>query len=293
MKRPGPIFLRWTAPLRLLAQRFTFFALVAASVGLMVLGKAETPLVERTRTAVTDAFVPILDALSRPVATAAEFSDRVSAMFDLYEENRRLREENDRLLRWQTAARNLEAENRSLREMSKLVPDVSSSFVSARVVADAGGAFVRSVLVIAGGHDGVAKGQTAITGDGLVGRVGEVGNRAARILLLTDLNSQVPVLIESSRERAILAGDNSDRPRLLHLASNARPVVGDRVVTSGHGGVFPPGLPVGVVAAVGEGGVRVKPYVEFHRLDHVRLIDYGLSGTLPVGAPPPPPRRGR
>lgn len=290
MKRPGPV-LRLAAPLKVLAQRFTFMGLVALSVGLMVLGKAETPLVEQVRTTVADAFVPILDALSRPVATVVDLGEKASAMLNVYQENARLREENDRLLRWQTVARNLQAENHSLREILRLVPDAPVSYVTARVVADAAGMFVRSVLVTAGARDGVAKGQTAVTGEGLVGRVGEVGERSARILLLTDLNSEVPVVIENSRARAILAGDNSDQPKLRYLTSDAHPQVGDRVVTSGHGGVFPPGLPVGVITSVGENNVRVKPYVEFGRLDYVRLIDYGLSGTLSVSAPPPALRR--
>ena len=292
MKRPGPV-LRLAAPLRVLAQRFTFLGLVALSVGLMVFGKAEAPLVERARMTVADARVPILDAASRPVATVAELVDRMNEVIDVHAENNRLREENERLLRWQSVAIKLEVENRSLRDVAKVAAEDAVSFVTARVVADAGGTFVRSVLVMAGTRDGVAKGQSAITADGLVGRVGEVGERSARVLLLTDLNSQVPVVIESSRERAILAGDNSDKPRLTHLAVTARPQVGDRVITSGHGGVFPPGLPVGVIVAVNDGVARIKPFVEFHRLDHVRLIDFGLSGTLPVGAPPPAPRRGR
>ncbi len=292
MKRPGRV-LRLAAPLKVLAQRFTFLGLVALSVGLMVLGKAETPIVDQARSLVTDAFVPLLDALSRPVATVADVSSRISGMINVYSENARLREENAQLLRWQVVARNLEAENESLRDVVRLVPEAPVSFVSARVVADGGGSFVRSVLVTAGKHDGVAKGQTAITGEGLVGRVGEVGERSARILLLTDLNSEVPVAIESSHERAILAGDNSDKPKLLYLPSNAHPQIGDRIVTSGHGGVFPPGLPVGVITSVGEGVVRVKPFVEFHRLDYVRLVDYGLGGTLSVSAPPPSRRSGR
>jgi len=292
MKRPGSV-LRLAAPLKVLAQRFTFLGLVAMSVGLMVFGKAEAPLVERARTTVTDALVPILDAVSRPVATVAEIADRINVIIDVHAENTRLREENERLLRWQSVALKLEAENHSLRDVTKLAVEDPISFVTARVVADAGGTFVRSVLVMAGTRDGVAKGQTAIVAEGLVGRVGEVGERSARVLLLTDLNSQVPVIFESSRERAILAGDNSERPKLTHLAVTARPQIGDRLMTSGHGGVFPPGLPVGVVVAVNDGLVRVKPFVGFHRLDHVRLIDFGMSGTLPVGAPPPAPRRGR
>jgi rod shape-determining protein MreC len=292
MKRPGRV-LRFAAPLKVFAQRFTFLGLIALSVGLMVLGKAETPLVERARTTVTDAFVPLLDAISRPVATVSEFSDHVSSMMNVYAENVKLREENDRLLNWQAVARKLENENHSLREMAHFIPEGQVSFVSARVVADAGGTFVRSVLVVAGARDGVAKGQAAVTGEGLVGRVGEVGDRSARILLLTDYNSQVPVMIEGSGERAILTGDNSDMPKLVYLTSTARPQAGDRVVTSGHGGVFPPGLPVGIVISAGDSGVRVRPFVEFYRLDNVRLIDYGLAGTLSVGAPPPAPRRPR
>lgn len=292
MKRPGSV-LRLAAPLKVLAQRFTFLGLVAMSVGLMVFGKAEAPLVERARMTVTDAMVPILDAVSRPVATVAEIADRINVIIDVHAENTRLREENERLLRWQSVAHRLDAENRSLRELTRVTPEDTVSFVSARVVADAGGTFVRSVLVMAGTRDGVTKGQAAITAEGLVGRVGEVGERSARVLLLTDLNSQVPVALESSRERAILAGDNSERPKLTHLAVTAKPQVGDRLMTSGHGGVFPPGLPVGIIVAVNDGVARVKPFVEFHRLDHVRLIDFGLSGTLPVGAPPPAPRRGR
>ncbi|MBI3454007.1 MAG: rod shape-determining protein MreC [Rhodospirillales bacterium] len=290
MKRPGPM-LRLAAPLKVLVHRFTFLALIAVSLGMMVLGKAEAPLVERVRVTVVDAVVPVLDALSRPVATVAEIGQKVTEFTDVYAENARLREENERLLQWQAVARKLEAENRSLRDVTRFAVEPQRAYVSARVVADAGGSFVRSVLVVAGTADGVAKGQTAVTGEGLVGRVGETGARSARILLLTDLNSQVPVFLETTREPAILAGDNSDRPKLVFLPANARPQVGERVVTSGHGGVFPPGIPVGIVASAGEGGIRIKPFVEFHRLEHVRIVDYGLDGTLPVSAPPPTPRR--
>jgi rod shape-determining protein MreC len=120
-----------------------------------------------------------------------------------------------------------------------------------------------------------------MTGAGLVGRVTEVGDRAARVLLVTDLNSRVPVAVDGSRERAVLAGDNSDRPRLLYLPARTTVKVGDRLVSSGNGGIFPPGLPVGEVAAIEDGIVRVEPYAELSRLDYLRIVNYGLSGVLP------------
>jgi rod shape-determining protein MreC len=292
MKRPGPVS-RFAAPLKLFAQRFTFLGLIAAAVGLMVLGKAETAVVERVRMIVVDAFVPILDAIARPVATANQAFDRVNEIVHVHAENARLREENARLLQWQSVARKLEAENHSLRDMLRFAPEAPVSFASARVVGHGGGSFLRAVLVTAGARDGVAKGQAAVTGDGLAGRVTEVGERSARVLLITDINSHVPVILEGSRDPAVLAGDNSARPRLLYLPQTAKPQIGERVTTSGIGGVFPPGLPVGVIVSTGDSGVRVRPFVDLDRLEHLRLVEYGLGGSLPVSAPPPAPRRGQ
>ena len=106
-------------------------------------------------------------------------------------------------------------------------------------------------------------------------------------------NYLVPVVVEQSRERAVLAGDNTARPRLLYLSPDARLSPGDRVATSGHGGALPPGLPIGVVAEVGERGVLIQPYADWARLDYVRLLDYGLTGILPSVPAPPPAKSSR
>lgn len=291
-KRPG-IELRFAASARALNQRLVLVGLLAASLGLLVLCKAEAPLVDRVRIWVGDVMVPVFDALSRPVNAVQEAARHVGELAELRSEVERLREENARLLAWQAAARRLDAENRGLRDVLHFPIEPTVRFVTARVVAVSGGSFLRSVLVNAGSRDGVERGRTAITGDGLVGRVSEVGERSARILLLSDLNSQVPVLIESSRERAILTGDNSDRPRLTFFSTTARPQVGDRLVTSGHGGVYPPGLPVGLVVSVNESSVRVQPFADLNRLEYVRLVEYQVEGALPGVAPPPTRSGGR
>jgi rod shape-determining protein MreC len=144
-------------------------------------------------------------------------------------------------------------------------------------------------MVNAGAEQGAARGQAAVAEGGLIGRLTEVGSRAARVLLITDLNSRIPVVIPgvtpASRTSAVLAGDNSDRPRLVFASEPKAIRIGDRVVTSGDGGVFPPGLPVGIVASVDPGGARVEPYAELPRLDYVLLVDYGLAGGLPQPVP--------
>ena len=260
--------------------RFTFVLLFGASLALMVLGKSESPIVERARLTVTDAVTPIMNGLSRPLASIREAYDNAREFLDLREENAALRQQQARLVQWQSVARQLEAENRALRDLLKFAPDRAASFVTARVVADNGGAFVRSVLVAAGSRDGLRKGDAAVTGEGLVGRVAEVGERSARVLLLTDINSRIPVVIERSRDQGILAGDNSDNPRLLYLSHGSQLVPGDRVVTSAAGGAFPPGLPVGVVKSTDTGGAVVELFVDWDHMEYLRLLDYRLTGVL-------------
>jgi rod shape-determining protein MreC len=275
-----------TTPIRSWAHRFAFLLLVVAAFGLMLLGKADTVLVERLRTAVTDSVAPILDFASRPVGSIGAAVDQIGELADLRAENAALRRENERLRNWQAVARRLEAENAALRELTRMVPDAGLRFVTARVIGDPGGAFVRSVLVNAGSQHGVEKSQAAITSQGLAGRVVEVGLRSARVLLVTDINSRIPVLVGDKRDRAILTGDNTGQPKLLYLAAGTEIRPGDHVVTSGHGGVFPPGLPVGVVTQAGESALRVQPFVDWAHMEFLRLADYELPANLmAVGAP--------
>jgi rod shape-determining protein MreC len=272
--------MRLASPLKAWVQRFAFLLLVAAALSLMVIGKTEIVAVERVRATVTDAFTPILNLLTSPTDALVEGIDNLRELGDLRAENARLREEQERLLHWQAAARQLETENRELRDMLNLVPPSQIRYVSARVIGDLGGAFVRSVLVDAGSRDGVKKGQAAMTGAGLAGRVFEVGNRAARLLLLTDINSRIPVVIERTRDRGVVAGNNSEQLRLLYLDPEVEVEIGDRIVTSGHGGAVVPGLPVGVVTAVNDLEIRVQPFVDWDRLEYVRMLDYELAGNI-------------
>ena len=268
------------APFRAWNQRMTVALLGAVAIGLLAIEKTNPEVAEGARGAAADVMAPILDLLSRPSASAAQAIDSVRDLGRLREENARLKTEYARLLQWQTVARRLDQENRGLRELLNLVPDPKARFLTARVVGGSGGAFVRSILVAAGSRDGVRKNQAVITGEGLIGRVSEVGERAARVLLLSDINSHIPVFVERTRERAVLFGNNSNRMDLHYLPPDVAATVGDRIVTSGHGGTFPPGLPVGVITAIENGQVQVRPFVDWEQVEYVRLVDYELSGLL-------------
>lgn len=278
-KRTGKVA-RLATPLKAWTQRFAFLLLVGAAFGLMLLGKADTQMVERARTQIADAVAPFLEAASEPVTTVNEALEDMRELARIREINAMLRAENERLLEWRRQAIAVEAQNAALRDLLKVAPDVERRYVTTRVIADQGSAFVRSVLVAVGESAGVSKGQAALTGNGLAGRVAEVGERISRVLLITDINSRIPVQVGPGRDKAILAGDNSPTPSLLYLLPGTTLSVGDRVVTSGHGGLFPPGLPVGEVVEAGDDGVRVHPYVDWDRLDYLRLVAYDLPGLI-------------
>ncbi len=257
-----------------MVQRLALLLLAGAAVTLMLLDKSDTRVVERFRAAVLDTASPVLEVLSQPAIAISRVVEEVKFLAYLHEQNARLREENARLMHWRATALRLRQQHAGLAALLDARADPSSTFVSARVIGDSGGPFVRTVLLNAGRRDGVVGGQAAINGNGLVGRVAEVGLRSSRILLITDLNSRIPIVVEPSRDRGVLEGDNSNVLTIGYLPAGARTSPGDRIVTSGHGGVFPAELPVGVVTSVEGGVVHVQPFVQFHRLDYVRVVKH-------------------
>jgi rod shape-determining protein MreC len=259
-----------------LVQRFAFVLLIGSAFTLMLLGRFDNVAVERARLGITDAFTPIMDVVSRPASAVKALVRDFNEVVDLRSEVARLTDENNRLMQWQIVARRLEAENIAFRGLLGAKPSAKSFLIAARVVGDAGGPFVRTVLLNAGRRDGVAKGQAVVNANGMVGRVAEVGKRSARVLLLSDLNSRVPVINERSGQRGMLTGDNSEWPLLVFLPNQAQVQPGDRVVTSGHGGLLPPGLPIGVVASTSDSIVRVQPLVDWYRIEFVRVVQYDL-----------------
>jgi len=234
------------------------------------------------RASVTDAAAPVLVVLSEPFRQAVVVANSITGMSELRAENAQLRTENMRLREWYQTALMLEAENQSLHALLNVKPQPAHRFITARVIADSGTAFVKSAIVAAGKKDYVQAGQAVLSGDGLVGRIIEAGEISARILLLTDINSRVPVLVEGTRQKAILSGNNTDFPVLKYLPRDSDVREGARVITSGNGGMFMPGLPVGEIA-MRDGEPFVRLYADISRLSHVRIVDFPEDPNLIQG----------
>ena len=264
--------------------RLTLPVLIAVSFGVMLLGKADTLLAEKARTTLADCLGPIYAVLAAPLVRVHATIAYTVALWDMREENVRLRDENDKLRRWQSIALALDAENQRLRASLHWIPDPTASFVTARVVADAGGVYAKAVLLSAGPNHGIRRGEIAVDERGLIGRITEVGSRTARVLLITDLNSRIPVIMETSRAHAILVGTNGPRPRLQYWPEGIMPQEGERIVTSAEANAFPANLPIGTVHYNSNGAPEIEPAAMLQKLEVVRIFDYGLNG---VTAPEP------
>jgi rod shape-determining protein MreC len=241
-------------------------------VGLFLLWRIDNARVEQLRVSLVDRFVPSFAWTVKPVASTARMLADLRAYSRVYQQNEELRRELQRMQGWREAALQLEQKNAKLLALNKVRLNPRMTFVTGEVMADAGSPFRRSAMVNVGHIDGVADGSAVMDGLGLVGRIAGLGERSARIIFLSDGSSRVPAIVRPSGQRALVSGDNGAAPVLefIDQADEVRP--GDRVVSSGDGGLYPPDVLVGRVIVGPDGRQRVQLAADFRRLDFVRVV---------------------
>jgi rod shape-determining protein MreC len=241
-------------------------------LAIFLIWRIDSPRVEQFRVELVDRVVPSFDWAMRPVTRLALMLDNISSYARIVEQNQQLRRELQQMRAWREAALQLEQRNAQLLDLNQVRLDPQLTHVTGVVMADSGSPFRRSVLLNVGARDGVQDGWAVTDGLGLAGRISGVGQRTSRVVLLTDTASMVPVVIQPSGRRAMLAGDNTGFPILefLEAADEIRP--GDRVISSDDGGVFPAGLLVGEVVQTRDRRLRVRLSADFARLEFLRVL---------------------
>ena len=257
-------------------QRFTFVTLVLITFALMLIGKADTIVIDKVSSVITDIFKPVIVVMGAPANVVFGIIQNIEELAAIRDQNTRLRLDNSQLMKWASIANQLESENRQLRKYLSVVDEPFPEQIIARVVADTGGAFAKSVIITGGSNVGIEKGQAVVTEVGLVGRVTQAGNTAARVLLINDINSRIPVRVGEAGYRAILAGKNSIRPSIMYLGLKSPVSLGDNVITSGDAGAFPPGLQIGKVISIDNDNVLVDTFASRDRLQFVRVLKYKI-----------------
>ncbi len=255
-----------------------FFVLCFISLALLVLSKLDHVIVHMLRTHIVELAAPVLNKANGPILNLRRIGRQLTTYVKLNEELQRLKSENRILLDQQWRAKMLQRRLARLGKMVRVVKDRELDFITARVIGDASGPFARAALVRAGTVHGVQRGFPVFNNGGLIGRIVEAGPSTSRLLLLSDLNSRVPVSVGGQGKRALMLGDNSAAPRLGYLPHGTRARQGEDVYTSGVGGLFPQGLRIGKVSTRG-GKAHVDLSARFDNLDFVTVLFY-LSPNL-------------
>ena len=260
-------------------RRLVHVVLIALSFSLMFIGKADLVAMRDLRMSSNDFLAPVIDFVSAPIRGVETMAEGIRTVASLRAENVRLQAENDLLQRWRRRAEILESENQQLRSVTGTVSDEIRSLITVRAVTAPGGSFAHTILVAIGNESGIAAGDPVITSNGLVGIVYEVGRAYARVLMISDINARIPVMLASSSWPGLTIGRNDEYLELAFLPAEARPEVGELVLTSGHGGILPAGLAVGRVDRVDGDDIRVRPAVEFRNLGYVSVLIGGTEGV--------------
>jgi rod shape-determining protein MreC len=285
--------IRLSVPLRQALSRLTLPVMLMFSIGMVLIGRADQNLSVHLRSGLDDLLAPAYVLVSGPIEAAEHGTGVVGHLFDMDAENAELRTENARLLQWQSVAMALAAQNDALKAALHYVPSPAPQFSTGDVVADLGGVYARSVLVVLPAEKDPSSlvGAVAMDGRGVAGRVVEAGERSARVLLITDINSRIPVAIGPRGAPALMAGTNGPDPSLLYWAPGQPPAEGAMVLTSSEGGAFPSGLPVGVVHYDMQNDPVVLPLADLDSLRMLRLFSYpeNLPELTPIPHKPAKP----
>lgn len=256
--------------------RLSVAMLICASFTLVILTKADHQFARNIRLGLTEIASPVFAVMIAPLDAAKHAGNKMEELASIHAQNQSLKQDNAALLQWQEAARQLQAENAALRELLYFTPLEKLSYISGRIVGDVGGPYQRAALINAGENEGIKNQQAVVNEKGLVGRIIETSPGNARVLLITDINSRIPVITETSRTKAILAGNNTDKPSLIHLPEDSTIAEGERIITAGDGGIIPPGLPVGVVSSMENGGVQIQSLVDWYRLEYISVVNFNF-----------------
>jgi rod shape-determining protein MreC len=215
---------------------------------------------------------PVSSGIAAPFRWIGQGVGYVGSYFFAVSENRKLKAELREMQRWRDSAVALKNINGRYERLLRLRTEPPVPMTTARVVADIRGPFANARLADAGALQGVRLGNPVMNDRGVVGRIVGVGRNVSRILLLSDIDSRTPVLVDRTNARAILTGDGGAIPRLEYIRGQNPVKEGDLILTSGDGGMYPRGLPVGVAARDGRGGWRVRLYADLANIDFVRIL---------------------
>ena len=251
-------------------QKFSLFALVVASIIFIFLETIETKPLNYLRSFIKDAIYRGSQVVSVPSRSFSDLTGFITNHINVYKNYTELKKENNELKNKISNSDFLELENTQLRKLIEEQVTSESNFVSARVLLDKQSPYLNSFIINIGSNKNIKNGMAVLHGKNFVGRIVDVNFFSSRVLLVSDLNSKIPIISEPSSNHAILSGHGKDKPTLEYLPENHSLKNGDKIYTSGKEGIFSPGIPIGE-ARLKKEAIEVQLYSDLNEITFVNI----------------------
>ena len=256
-------------------QRFSLFALVILSIALIFLETIDLKPLNYFRSFIKDTIYRGSMIITAPLKVFGNISSNTKEHFNLFESYEKLKKENKLLKNTISKSDFLELENTQLRKLIEEQTSSLKNFVSARVLIDKQSPYLNSFIINSGSNKNIKNGMAALSGENFIGRTVDVNFFSSRVLLVSDLNSKIPVIVEPLAYHAILSGHGKKVPTLDFLPEDHEIQDGDKVYTSGKEGIFSPGIPIGKVK-IKKDLIQVLLFSDLNQVTFIN-IDLGKS----------------
>ena len=272
--------LRLTSYAKATARGVSTTLLIIFSIFLLIIGKIDDSFLVKFKSKILDISSTVLEVIGKPVNSISTSINGISNFLFIYSQNTNLKYENEELYKWKDLAQKLLEENKELKQLLNSVNNLPGNYVTAKIISNSAGNYIKTITINVGKNDGVLLGNAVVNNWGMVGRIVELGNKASRVLLTTDINSQIPIYFERSKYRAILIGKNSDLLEIKFLKNRVNLMDQDRLITSGEGGLLPRGLVVGTYYKEinrSANKIQILPTKNWDRFNNLNVILYNPS----------------
>ena len=262
-----------------IGQKSLYFGLIILTFLIMLIGKADLAIIKKINIIISDLSSPIISSISNQTKIIGNSFNYLSNTASLKEENKNLHLENMKLKKYKILSNMYESENLLLKNQLNLVPQEIPNFITVRAISAPGNVFAHSLLINSGRSVGIEKGNAVLFNGIFIGQIVSVGNNSSRVLLISDVNSMIPVVVSNNRIPSILTGENLILPSLKFLPNNVKLNHGSIVQTSGHGGLLPTGLPIGTVVKHSPEKYYVKPLINLNLIDYLQVLLWRADGV--------------
>lgn len=258
-------------------QRFSLTVFILFSILLIFLETFNFKTLSLVRSLIKDTIYRGSLVVSTPAKFTNNFKNSFKNHIQLYGNYDKLKEENNQLKDKISKSNFLELENLQLKKLLDDQVESKYNFLSARVMLDKQSPYLKSFIINIGSNKNLKNGMAVMDGSNFIGRIVDVNYFSSRVLLISDFNSKIPVFVEPLAHHAILSGHGDIEPTLEYLPKNHNIKDGNKVFTSGKGGIFSPGIPIGEVKKE-EGIIKVLLFSDLNQITFVN-INLGDSKT--------------